>query len=57
MRILIVEDEKPIGQHVKRNLESAGFVCDHILKVVGDEEIKTRKLHLVLFLINKYFEN
>jgi len=33
------------------------YVCDHILKVVGDEEIKTRKLGLVLFLINKYFEN
>ena len=38
MRILIVEDEKPIGQHVKRNLESAGFVCDHILK--GDEAVE-----------------
>ena len=31
MRILIVEDEKSIGQYIKKNLESCGYVCDHIL--------------------------
>ena len=38
MRILIVEDEKPIGQHVKKNLESAGFVCDHVMN--GNDAIE-----------------
>ena len=33
------------------------YVCEHIIKVVQDEKIKSRKLDLVLFLVNKYFEN
>ena len=38
MRILIVEDEKPIGQHVKKNLESVGYICDHVVN--GNDAIE-----------------
>ena len=38
MRILIVEDEKPIGQHIKKNLEACGYVCEHVLN--GNEAIE-----------------
>ena len=38
MRILIVEDEKPIGQHLKKNLGSAGYVCDHVMN--GNDAIE-----------------
>ena len=44
-------------KHRQTRLFNNKYVCEHIIKVVEDEEIKTRKLDLVLFLINKYFEN
>ena len=38
MRILIVEDEIAIGKYIKNNLESCGYVCDHVL--TGTEAIE-----------------
>ena len=44
-------------KHRQTRLFNNKYVCEHIIKVVQDEEIKSRKLDLVLFLVNKYFEN